>query len=90
VIDATRHVVKDGSGFIVPHGAKHNVINTSAIKNLKLYTVYSPPGHQDKVYGRQNRKPLPGPRNTTGSQPNNNWISRNSFLDNVTIFLPGF
>jgi mannose-6-phosphate isomerase-like protein (cupin superfamily) len=49
VIDATRHVVKDGSGVIVPSGAKHNVINTSATKNLKLYTIYSPPEHMDKV-----------------------------------------
>jgi mannose-6-phosphate isomerase-like protein (cupin superfamily) len=49
VIDATRHTVKDGSGVIVPSGAKHNVINTSKIKNLKLYTIYSPPEHQDKV-----------------------------------------
>ena len=49
VIDATRHTVKDGSGVIVPSGAKHNVINTSKTKNLKLYTIYSPPEHQDNV-----------------------------------------
>jgi len=48
VIDATRYTVKDGSGVIVPSGAKHNVINTSKTKNLKLYTIYSPPEHQDK------------------------------------------
>lgn len=45
VIDDTRHIVKDGSGVIVPSGAKHNVINTSSTKN----TIYSPPEHQDKV-----------------------------------------
>ncbi len=49
VIDETKHTVKDGSGVIVPSGAKHNVTNTSATKNLKLYTIYSPPEHQDKV-----------------------------------------
>lgn len=49
VIDGTRHVVKDGSGVIVPSGAKHNVINRSKTKNLKLYTLYSPPEHLDKV-----------------------------------------
>ncbi len=49
VIDGTKHVVKDGSGVIVPSGAKHNVINTSNTKNLKLYTIYSPPEHLDKV-----------------------------------------
>jgi mannose-6-phosphate isomerase-like protein (cupin superfamily) len=49
VIDGVKSVVKDGSGVIVPSGAKHNVINTSGTKNLKLYTIYSPPEHQDKV-----------------------------------------
>jgi mannose-6-phosphate isomerase-like protein (cupin superfamily) len=49
VIDGTKHPVKDGSGVIVPSGAKHNVINTSITKNLKLYTIYSPPEHLDKV-----------------------------------------
>jgi len=49
VIDATRHTVMDGSGVIVPSGAKHNVINTSPAKFLKLYTIYSPPEHMDKV-----------------------------------------
>ncbi len=49
IIDSNRNIVKDGSGVIVPSGAQHNVINTSKTKNLKLYTIYSPPEHQDKV-----------------------------------------
>jgi mannose-6-phosphate isomerase-like protein (cupin superfamily) len=49
VIDSTRHAVKDGIGVIVPSGAKHNVINTSKTADLKLYTIYSPPEHQDKI-----------------------------------------
>jgi mannose-6-phosphate isomerase-like protein (cupin superfamily) len=48
-IDATKYKVKDGSGVIVPAGSKHNVINTSKTKTLKLYTIYSPPEHIDKV-----------------------------------------
>ena len=47
VIDGTEHLVKDGSGVIVPAGAKHNVINTSADADLKLYTIYSPAEHKD-------------------------------------------
>lgn len=47
VIDGTAHEVKDGSGVIVPAGAKHNVINTSADADLKLYTIYSPAEHKD-------------------------------------------
>ncbi len=49
IIDGVEHRVKDGSGVIVPAGAKHNVINTSKLANLKLYTIYSPPEHQDGI-----------------------------------------
>jgi mannose-6-phosphate isomerase-like protein (cupin superfamily) len=49
VIDGVEHAVKDGSGVIVPSGAKHNVTNTSKTDDLKLYTIYSPPNHRDKV-----------------------------------------
>jgi mannose-6-phosphate isomerase-like protein (cupin superfamily) len=48
-IDGVKHPVKDGSGVVVPSGAKHNVVNTSKTANLKLYTIYSPPEHKDKV-----------------------------------------
>jgi mannose-6-phosphate isomerase-like protein (cupin superfamily) len=46
------HAVKDGFAVVVPSGAKHNVINTSDIGDLRLYTIYSPPEHQDKVVRR--------------------------------------
>ena len=46
-IDDIKHKVSDGDAVIVPAGAKHNVTNTSKTKELKLYTIYSPPEHQD-------------------------------------------
>ena len=49
IIDGVEHKVKDGDAVIVPAGAKHNVVNTSKKLELKLYTIYSPPEHQDKV-----------------------------------------
>ncbi len=49
IIDRKEHNVKDGSAVIVPAGARHNVINTSKRMNLRLYTIYSPPEHQDGV-----------------------------------------
>ena len=49
VIDGVKNPVKDGSGVVVPSGARHNVVNTSKDADLKLYTIYSPPEHQDKV-----------------------------------------
>ncbi|MEM5804459.1 MAG: cupin domain-containing protein [Candidatus Aenigmatarchaeota archaeon] len=49
VIDDNKYKVQNGSAVIVPSGARHNVINTSKTKELKLYTIYSPPEHQDKT-----------------------------------------
>ncbi len=46
-INGVEHEVRDGFGVIIPAGAKHNVINTSMDKLLKLYTLYSPPEHID-------------------------------------------
>ena len=48
-IDGIEHAVKDGDAIIVPAGAQHNVVNTSKNLELKLYTIYSPPEHLDKV-----------------------------------------
>lgn len=39
------HELQDGYGAVVPHGAWHNIINTSTSEPLKLYTIYSPPHH---------------------------------------------
>jgi mannose-6-phosphate isomerase-like protein (cupin superfamily) len=41
------HLVGDGEAVVVPAGTYHNVINASKTKQLKLYTVYSPPNHPD-------------------------------------------
>jgi mannose-6-phosphate isomerase-like protein (cupin superfamily) len=41
------HLVRDGDAVVVPAGTYHNVINTSSVKPLKLYTIYSPPQHPD-------------------------------------------
>ncbi|NYZ78424.1 cupin domain-containing protein [Candidatus Micrarchaeota archaeon] len=48
-IDGVKHAVRDGDAVIIPAGALHNVVNTSKTEKLKLYTIYSPPEHQDKV-----------------------------------------
>ncbi len=49
VIDGTEHEIADGSAIVVPAGAEHNVINTSTTEDLKLYTIYCPPHHQDGI-----------------------------------------
>jgi mannose-6-phosphate isomerase-like protein (cupin superfamily) len=47
VIGDSEFELKDGSAIVIPAGSKHNVINTSTYKPLKLYTVYTPPEHPD-------------------------------------------
>lgn len=49
IIDGNEYQVSDGSAIIVPSGAEHNVINTSKTEELKLYTIYSPAHHKDKI-----------------------------------------
>ena len=58
VIDGKKHAVKDGGGVIVPCGAEHNVINISKTSDLKLYTIYSPPEHMDKVVRKTKQEAL--------------------------------
>jgi mannose-6-phosphate isomerase-like protein (cupin superfamily) len=49
VADGKEIKISDGDSVIIPQGTKHNIINTSNSKKLKLYTIYSPPHHKDKT-----------------------------------------
>jgi len=49
IIDGNEYKVKDGDVIIVPAGAKHNIINTDSTAELKIYTIYSPPNHEDGI-----------------------------------------
>lgn len=43
-IDDKAHNIKQGDAIIIPHGNYHEVV---AIKDTKLYTIYTPPIHED-------------------------------------------
>ncbi len=49
VLDGVERDLCDGSVVVIPAGVRHNIINTSASAALKLYTLYSPPHHEDGV-----------------------------------------
>ena len=42
-----KHLAGAGDAVVVPAGIYHNVINTSSTRQLKLYTLYTPPQHPD-------------------------------------------
>ena len=50
-IDGAANQVEDDFAVIVPAGARHNVVNTGD-EPLKLYTIYGPPEHRDRIVHR--------------------------------------
>lgn len=53
-IGINTYELKDNTGLIIPAGVKHEITNTSDSKPLKLYTIYSPPEHEDKLVEKSN------------------------------------
>jgi len=49
LLDGEEHLLEDGVAVVIPAGTEHNVINTSATEKLKLYTLYTPPEHPDRI-----------------------------------------
>lgn len=49
LVNGTVYEVEAGDVVVVPSGAKHNVINTGATSDLKLYTIYALPNHKDGI-----------------------------------------
>jgi mannose-6-phosphate isomerase-like protein (cupin superfamily) len=49
IIDTTEYKIASGDIIIVPAGAVHNIINTDDQLPLKMYTLYGPPNHLDKI-----------------------------------------
>ena len=66
IIDGVEHQIRDGNGVIVPAGARHNVINTSKRANLRLYTIYSPPEHQDGIVRHSKKEAMAGEEHFDG------------------------
>jgi mannose-6-phosphate isomerase-like protein (cupin superfamily) len=45
IMDSVEYEIKDDMAFVVPAGLSHDVLNTSAEHELKLYTIYAPAHH---------------------------------------------
>jgi mannose-6-phosphate isomerase-like protein (cupin superfamily) len=48
IINGNKHILSDGISLVVPAGSRHNLKNTGS-GEMKLYSIYSPPQHQDGV-----------------------------------------
>jgi len=49
VLDGVQYAIGAGFAIIVPAGTRHNIINISSTETMKLYTVYSPPDHEEHI-----------------------------------------
>ena len=46
IINGKEHMIEDGSGIVIPSGAKHNIISDPE-SELKIYVIYGPPRDKD-------------------------------------------
>jgi mannose-6-phosphate isomerase-like protein (cupin superfamily) len=47
ILNGVEYEFSPGFGIVIPAGTNHNIINTSATDDLKVYTIYSPANHPD-------------------------------------------
>jgi mannose-6-phosphate isomerase-like protein (cupin superfamily) len=52
VLNGEQHALEDGTAIVIPAGTEHNVINTSSVEPLRLYTIYTPPEHPEGTVHR--------------------------------------
>jgi mannose-6-phosphate isomerase-like protein (cupin superfamily) len=49
ILDGVENKIAADYAVVIPAGTRHNILNDSPTEKMKLYTVYSPPEHQDGV-----------------------------------------
>jgi mannose-6-phosphate isomerase-like protein (cupin superfamily) len=47
VLDGVKTEIENDWCVVIPAGTRHNIINSSGDKDMKLYTIYSPAEHKD-------------------------------------------
>lgn len=56
IINNEKYDLSDGYSIMIPKGSNHNIINNGT-KELKIYTIYSPPEHSHgKIEEIKNKK----------------------------------
>lgn len=49
ILDGETHQLSDGMIVVIPAGTEHNIVNTSSSTPLNMYTIYTPPEHEDGI-----------------------------------------
>lgn len=47
IVGDIKYILLPDTVLVVPRGVYHNIINTSNVEKLKLYTIYTPAHHPD-------------------------------------------
>lgn len=47
ILNGEETAISAGFSISIPAGTTHNIVNTSTVNKMKLYTVYSPAQHKD-------------------------------------------
>ena len=47
ILDGQEFDLANDFAVVIPAGTNHNIINTSGIEEMKLYTIYSPANHPE-------------------------------------------
>lgn len=56
IVSDKKYILTKDSVIIIPANTYHEIVNTSKTEYLKLYTIYSPPEHPDKLIQKSNPK----------------------------------
>lgn len=72
ILNGKESAIEDGSAVIVPAGVQHNIINDSDAEPMELYTLYSPPHHQDGVIHKTKEEALNDDEHFDGATTSSN------------------
>lgn len=56
LLNGHKSAIADGSAVVIPANTEHNVVNTSDVAPMRLYTLYSPPEHPDGTVRRTKKE----------------------------------
>ena len=56
LLNGQKSELADGSAVVIPANTEHNIVNTSDVAPMRLYTLYSPPEHPEGTVHRTKKE----------------------------------